>query len=174
MKKIYILLMQTYTIPARIIKLFTKCQYSHVGISLEKNCQIIYSFGRKKWNSILNSGFSVEHKDGDFFKKFNKTICKIYELEITEEQYSQLKDILYNMENNSNQYKYDYFGLVPRYFGIPFTLKNRYVCSYFIASLLEKTNIHNFEKDIWFITPKDFENIPEFNEIYIGKYLSYK
>lgn len=44
MKKIYILLMHTNTIPAKIIKFVTRYEYSHVGISLEKNCNTIYSF----------------------------------------------------------------------------------------------------------------------------------
>ena len=78
MKKIYILLMHTYTIPSKIVKIFTNYEYSHVGISLSRECDEIYSFGRKKINSILNGGFVVEKKDGEFFKKFNNTKCKIF------------------------------------------------------------------------------------------------
>ena len=50
MKKIYILLMHTYTIPSKIVKIFTNYEYSHVGISLSRECDEIYSFGRKKIN----------------------------------------------------------------------------------------------------------------------------
>lgn len=42
MKKIYLILMHTYTIPSRLVRLFTRYEYSHVGISLEKECNKIY------------------------------------------------------------------------------------------------------------------------------------
>ena len=83
--------MHTHTMPSRLVKIFTNYEYSHVGISLDKECNNIYSFGRKKLNSILNGGFVVEKKDGLFFRKFNKTECKIYELEVTNSQYKDLK-----------------------------------------------------------------------------------
>ncbi len=174
MKKIYILLMHTRTIPARIIRKVTNYEYSHVGICLDKDCNAIYSFGRKHLHYVLDAGFLVEYKDGEFFKTFNKTKCKIYEVEVTNKQYNEVKKILNDMLNNNEKYKYDFFGIIPRYFGIPITIKNRYVCSYFVASILEKANIHNFEKDVCFVNPKDFENIQGFNEIYSGNYTNYK
>ena len=174
MKKIYVLLMHTKTIPARFIKFITRYEYSHVAISLDKTCETIYSFGRKKVNSILDSGFSIEKKEGEFFKKFNKTRCKIYELEISDEKYENLKEVLKEMELNIDTYKYDFLGIVVRFFKIPVTFKNKYVCSYFVASVLEKSNICKFDKEVCFIKPKDFENIKGMKEIYIGEYKLYK
>lgn len=69
MKKIYIILMHTRTIPAKLIKFATKYEYSHVGLSLEESCEEIYSFGRRKATSIINSGFTVEHKGRRIFSK---------------------------------------------------------------------------------------------------------
>jgi len=173
MKKIYIILMHTKTIPSKLVKLFTRYEYSHVGISLDKNCNTIYSFGRTKPNSIIDSGFSIENKNGNFFKLFNKTVCKIYELEVTDKQYDDLSNILNNMKEHIDDFKYDYFGIVPRYFGFPLTFKNKYVCSYFVAYILEKSNIYDFSKNVCLIKPKDFENLEGFTEIYRGNYLLY-
>lgn len=173
MKKIYILLMHTHTMPARLVKIFTNYEYSHVGISLEEECNSIYSFGRKKLNSILNGGFVVEKKNGLFFRKFNKTECKIYELEVTNSQYKDLKKILDDMELNSEKYKYDFLGIVPRFFKIPITLKNRYVCSYFVAYVLQKTGICNFTKNVCLINPRDFERLEGTKEIYTGYFNMY-
>lgn len=173
MKKIYILLMHTYTMPSKIVKIFTNYEYSHVGISLSRECDEIYSFGRKKINSILNGGFVVEKKDGEFFKKFNNTKCKIYELNVPEEKYLELKKILNDMKRNSNKYKYDFLGILPRYFKIPLTIKNRYVCSYFVAYVLEKSNIYKFTKNVCLINPKDFESLKGFKEVYSGKFKLY-
>ena len=174
MKNIYILLMHTNTAPANFVKFMTNYKYSHVAISLEKPCNVIYSFGRKKLNSVLDAGFTIENKDGEFFKKFNNTYFKIYEIAIQDEQYISLENTIKNMEQNKDTYKYDFFGTAFRYFNIPISFKNKYVCSYFVASLLEENSIHNFNKKTYFVKPKDFEKISGCDEIYKGKYCLYK
>lgn len=173
MKKIYILLMQTNTIPARIIRFFTRYTYSHVAISFDKNCDITYSFGRKELKHPLNGGFIKEKKNGEFFEYFNKTKCKIYEVSVTDKEYTDAITIIENMEKNMDTYKYDFYGMIFRFFNIPKTYENKYVCSYFVASVLEKANIYKFKKDICLVEPKDFEELNECSnvkEIYKGKY----
>ena len=174
MKNIYILLMHTHTMPANFVKLMTNYEYSHVAISLDKKCDVLYSFGRKRLNSILDAGFSIENKDGEFFKKFNNTYCKIYEVPIQDEQYGNLENTIKKMKDNKDVYKYDFIGTAFRYFNIPVSFKNKYVCSHFVASLLEENSIHNFNKKSYFVKPKDFEKISTFDEIYTGKYNLYK
>ena len=77
------------------------------------------------------------------------------------------------MKRNSNKYKYDFLGILPRYFKIPLTIKNRYVCSYFVAYVLEKSNIYKFTKNVCLINPKDFESLKGFKEVYSGKFKLY-
>ena len=172
MKRIYVLLMHTNTYPSKFVKFMTK--YSHVALSLDKSCHTLYSFGRKKPNTIIDGGFSIENKDGEFFKKFSNAECKIYELDVQDEQYKNLKNNIEDMEENRDDYKYDFLGTAFRYLNIPVTFKNKYVCSYFVASILEKNNIYNFNKETSLIKPQDFENLDGFTEIYAGKYLLYK
>ncbi len=172
-RKIYLLLMHTNTIPSRLVKWFTRYEYSHVGISLDKNCYTIYSFGRRYVNTILNGGLSIERKDGEFFRKFNKAVCKIYEKEVSVQQYEFIKSELDEMKKNIDCYKYDFIGIIPRFFNIPVTFKNRYVCSYFIAEILDKADVFHFDKPICLTKPKDFENLNGFHEIYKGSYLSF-
>ena len=171
-KKIYIIQMNTKTIPSRIISLFTLYKYSHVALSFNRNCDITYSFGRKKLYSIFNGGFIMESKNGKFFNKFNNTDCKIYEINITNKQYRDLVRIINYVKKNNSIYGYDYLGIILRCLGIKISFKNKYVCSYFVAQLLEETNIYNFNKETFLVKPKDFDNI--FNLIYTGKYLLYK
>lgn len=174
MKKIYIIQMHTKTIPARFIKLFTRYNYSHIALSFDKNCNIIYSAGRKKYNSVLDAGFVEEYKNGKFFKKFFDTKCRIFELDITDKQYKRLKKKIQYMKKHEELFKYDYFGIIFRFFKLPVNFKNRYVCSYLIAKILTDTGITKFSKPLYFIEPKDFENIPNIVEIYRGNFLRYK
>jgi len=174
MKKVYIIQMDTKTIPSRIISLFTMYKYSHVAISFNRNCDITYSFGRKNLYSILNGGFVIENKSGKFFKKFRDTKCRIYEISVTDKQYNDLVKIIKYMKKNKECYKYDYLGIILRYLKIPVTFKNKYVCSYFVAQLLEEANVCDFKKDTCFVGPKDFEKVNGFNLIYTGKYALYR
>ena len=80
--------------------------------------------------------------------------------------------IVYCAEN-INTYKYDFLGTGLRFLYIPITFKNRYVCSYFVADVLEKSSISDFKKKTYFVKPKDFEKLNGLKEIYTGKYSSY-
>lgn len=168
--KIYILQLHTRTIPAILIKFITRYEYSHIAISFTKDCEEIYSFGRKKLNNIFDSGFITEKKDGPFFKKFNKATCRIYELDVTQKQYDDLEKIISDIKSNENKYKYDFIGMGLRFFRIPASFKNKYVCSYFIADILDKANIYKFEKKNFFVEPRDFETISNSKIIYEGSY----
>lgn len=169
--KIYVIQMHTHTMPSRLIKLFTHYKYSHIAISLTPECDKIYSFGRKELNSIINSGFVIENRDGDFFNKFNETTCRIFEIEVTKKQYRNLKKIIKYMKIHSDLYKYDFIGIVLRFFKIPVRFKNRYVCSFFVADVLEKAHICKFNKKSRFVEPKDFEKIDGVKQVYEGRYL---
>ena len=166
--------MHTNTIPSKFVRFFTRYNYSHVAISLDKNCDTIYSFGRKNIHSFIDGGFVVENKNGEFFNFFNKTVCKIYEIDVTDKQYKDVKKILNDMEQNSDKFKYDVWGVIPRFFGIPITFKNKYVCSYFVAYILDRAKIYKFDKRICLINPSYFEKIYKLNLIYSGSYLLYE
>lgn len=172
MKKIYLILMQTNTIPARFIRLFTRYKYSHVALSFSDDCNLVYSFGRKKVNNFIDAGFVIESKNGPFFKKFNNTTCTIYEVDITEDQYEKAVKIMEFMKHNDFKYGYDFLGAFLRYFRIPISFKNRYVCSYFVAEVLEKSDIYKFNKPTYCILPKDFSEIGDFKVVYEGKFVN--
>ena len=172
--KIYIIQMHTKTIPATLIKFITRYKYSHIALSFDKSCNTTYSFGRKKYNSIIDCGFVEENKNGMFFKKFKDTKCRIFEISVTKEQYYKLKEKMVYMKDNEDLYKHDFIGIILRYFKVPICFKNKYVCSQFVAKLLEESKIYKFNKKIYFVQPKDFEMMSNTNEIYTGKYLLYK
>lgn len=168
MKDIYILQMHTGTIPSIIIKLFTRYKYSHVLISLDSSLTKMYSFGRKQLFNPLNAGLVIENIDGEFFKHFKKTKCRIYKLTISNEQYNKLKNILNDFETNINDYKYDIIGLLFKCISVPIKREKHYVCSQFVAEVLSKADIYNFDKPTSLVKPKDFEKINNTENIFSG------
>lgn len=168
MKDIYILQMHTGTIPSIIIKLFTRYKYSHVLLSLDSSFKRMYSFGRKQLFNPLNGGLVIEDIDGKFFNHFNKTKCRIYKLTISDEQYKKLKNILKYYEQNIDDYKYDFLGIIFKCFYIPIKREKYYVCSQFIAEVLKDADIYNFNKPTSLVTPRDFETISNTENIFSG------
>ena len=55
MKNIYLIITYTGTIPAKLIKLYTKNEYSHISISLDKELTEMYSFARLNPYNFLNA-----------------------------------------------------------------------------------------------------------------------
>ena len=94
MKKIYIILTHTGTILSRIIKTYTKDEFSHVSIALDNELKEMYSFGRLNPYNPFIGGFIHEYLNKGTFKRFVKTRAKIIELEIDDKQYNELKHII--------------------------------------------------------------------------------
>lgn len=174
MKKIYVVMMHTGTIFSRVVKTFTKYKYSHITISLDKSCDTVYSFGRRNPKSVLNGGYNIEKKDGEFFSRFHNTSCRVLEKEVTNEQYDNIQFILNAMNDEYSKYRYDYLGVVLRFFNIPVTFNYRYVCSQFVAYVLETAGIAKFNKKTCMVEPRDFSKLDGFKIIYEGRYCDYQ
>ena len=86
MKKIYIVLTHTGTLLSKLIKKYTKYDFSHVSIALDIELKEMYSFGRLRPSNPFFAGFVHEYIDKGTFKRFYNTTAKIYSLEVTEEQ----------------------------------------------------------------------------------------
>ena len=171
MKNIYIILSYTGTIMSKIVKLYTRYEYSHVSIALDKNIDKMYSFGRKNIYNIFDAGFVTENKHSTFYKKFKNTKCVILEVSVTEKQYVELSNILKTYEEHKDNYKYDLIGVFLRPFNIKFDRKNYFYCTKFVKEVLEDSNIYKFDND--FVKPSYFMDIPNKNIIYEGKFCVY-
>jgi len=171
MKKIYIILSHSGTIPSKLVKLFTLYKYSHVSISLNDSLETMYSFGRKSINNPFNGGFIIEKRLGKFFKKYNKTRCTVLELNVSREQYLKIIDIINKYKKDIDIYKYNFIGVFFKIFNIRITRKNYNDCSSFVASVLKEASIYNFNKRV--VKPVDFLSIPDNKIIYSGRILDY-
>ncbi len=168
--KVYIILMYTGTIASIAVRRFTKYKYAHAVISIDKRLSKMYSFGRKGKYNMFNAGFVNYGFDSAFFQRFNETSGIIYELEVTKKQYNSLKKELNNFEKDVNKYRYDILGLLFRHFYKDFIARdNYYVCTQFVASVLEKADIYHFNKPVKNVKVIDFTKIPNLNKVYEGK-----
>lgn len=112
MKEIYIVLTHTGTSLSRIIKYYTKDEFSHVSIALDLKLRQMYSFGRLHPYNPFWGGLVHEQINQGTFKRFYKTISAVYALKIRDEQYQKIRSIIEKMEEEKERYKFNIIGLI--------------------------------------------------------------
>lgn len=166
MKKIYIVLTHTGTILSRIIKKYTKDEFSHISISLDKELNEMYSFGRLNPYNAFWGGFVHESIHKGTFKRFYNTKAKIYYLEVTEKQYEHIKNLIKYIDENKQKYKFNILGLFAAGFNKQIKEEYSFYCAEFVKYVIESAGIDiNLPETV---KPEDFKKIEGLVEIYTG------
>src|SRR5690625_4141361 len=165
-KRVYILLTDTGSILTKLIKLYTKKPYNHASISFDSELSEVYSFGRKKAENPFIGGFVKEDVTKGLFKQAE---CAIYSFSVTNDQVQKMKEFIKEIEAQQEGYRYNFLGLFGFIFNKPINRKKSFFCSQFVASVLKKCNIIDFEKPMSLIAPNDLQQISKFQLMYEGK-----
>ena len=171
MKKIYIILTYTGTLLSKIIKFYTKNEFSHVSISLDKELKYMYSFGRLNAYNPFWGGFVHEGINRGTFKRFSNTNANIYSLVIENNQYEKLKQEIFNIKKERKLYKFNTLGLFAVGFKIKIKFNQSFYCAEFVKYTLDKANIPNKLPDL--VKPEDFKDIKNLDLEYSGKLSKY-
>ena len=172
MKQIYFVLTRTGTILSKIIKIYTRDEFSHSSIALDRELQQMYSFGRLNPYNAFVGGFVHEYIDKGTFKRFKNTRCKIFALDVEEEKYEKLKTNILNFEKEKSKYKFNIKGLFAVGFNIKYTKENYFYCAEFIKYITEKSDINLNLPEL--VRPESFKDVKELREIYKGLLRDYK
>lgn len=170
MKKIYIVLTYTGTILAKIIRIYTKREFSHVSIALDENLKEMYSFGRLNPYNPFWGGFVHEGLDRGTFKRFKKTKARVYSLTVNEEQYDKVVKVIRDIQNNKFDYNYNILGLAAVLINYKVKREKYFYCAEFVKYVLEESNICNLPE---VIKPEDFKEIDNLNVVYNGVFQEY-
>lgn len=166
MKKIYIVLTYTGTILSKLIKIYTRKEYSHVSIALDEDLQHMYSFGRLNAYNPFFGGFVHERVDKGTYRRFKKTKTRIYSLQVLDENYEEIVNVIKDIKNNRREYHYNIIGLICVAIHLKFKREKSFYCAEFVKYVLEKSNINNELPDL--IKPEDFNNIKGLDIVYSG------
>ena len=172
MKKIYIILTNSGSVLSRIIKFYTKKEFSHVSISLDRKLVHMYSFGRLKPTNPFFAGFvheSIRH--GTFYRFKNTTTC-IYSIDVEDEQYEIIKMAIKEFKRKRRAYKFNIIWLFAVALHIKIKTKNSFYCAEFVKDVLQRANL---AKDLpLIIKPEDFKKLDNINQEYKGMLRDYK
>ena len=169
MRKIYIVLSYTGSLPSQLIKYATKKHYTHVSLSLDKGLTEMYSFGRRYLRFPVPGGFIKENVTQGLYAR-EKTCIVVQEISITEEQYDKLLNILSSFQ--VNPVYYDYKGAIGIYFNKDLFSEHGYVCSSFVNQMLNMIEVKT-KKNNWEIEPEDFLDLENTLLIYEGNASNY-
>ena len=166
MRKIYIVLTYTGTLLARIVRFYTKKEYSHVSIALDEDLSRMYSFGRLNPYNAFIGGFVREGINFGTFARFRNTKCSIECIEITDEQYFELKRLIKNFEKKKRIYTFNVVGLFAVALNMKIQKENSFYCAEFVKYALEESHI--VEELPKIIRPDDFSNLKKSKLVYEG------
>jgi len=166
MKQIYIILTHTGTILSKIIKTYTGSEFSHISISLDKELNKMYSFGRLNPYNPFIGGFVQECISKGTFKRFKNTWTTIYSLEVTNEQYKTIEQHIQQFKQHKEEYKFNVIGLFAVAFNLKIRFNNSYYCAEFVQFLMEQAKIKNELPKV--IKPEDFKKLEGLIPLYSG------
>lgn len=171
MKKIYIVLTYTGTILSKLVKMYTRREFSHVSIALDEDLEQMYSFGRLNPYNPFIGGFVQEGIDRGTFKRFKKTKTRIYSLQVQDEQYEKIVEVINDIKNNKFDYKFNVLGLIGVVIHFKVKKEKCFYCAEFVKYVLEKSHIEENLPEL--IKPEDFKEISDLDIVYTGALREY-
>ena len=162
-RKIFVLLTQFPGFDSRALRWWTRFPYSHVSLGLDEDMNTFYSFVVK--------GFIVED-----ISRYNKPgrspfPCELYGLEVSELTYQAVKKNILSFIQKRSSLSYSRLGLILTLINIPWRLKNRYICSHFVAQTLQRCTAIRLKKDSTLYLPGDFPSLKGLHMIFKGDLL---
>lgn len=169
-QSLYILMSNTGTNFTKFIGKYTKAPYNHVSLCLDKDLEYIYSFGRRFPSNPLLGGFVREYKDKGTFARFKDTECMIIEIPVSRKQYINVKKQLLTFIKWKFLFLYNplFFTVA---FKFPIKIPICFVCTHFVAHVLQVADIIYFGKRPEETTPNDFMTLTSNYEVIYEGYL---
>jgi hypothetical protein len=142
---IYIVFISTNTYMGKMIRFFTKNEYSHVTISFDRDLRRMYSFARYYINSPILGGFVTESPLRYLYG--NKDVqIKLCELPLKQEDYEWIQERMRFFHSHSDRMIYNTINAVLSLFGKRLNRNDMFTCLEFVTHLLRYPNIITIRK----------------------------
>ena len=92
-------------------------------------------------------------------------------MEIDEEKYERLEEIIENIQQKKKLYKFNVIGLIAVALNVRIKREKCFYCAEFVKYVLEQSEVVELPE---IIKPDDFNKLNGLNEVYIGKLQDYK
>lgn len=177
---LYIVLTRTNTVLSNLIRMIKNDEYTHAALSLDKELNHMYSFGRRSTYNPFIGMFKKEDIHEGVYKFCNNLPGAIIEVEVNRQQYEKAEAILNHFISNSHLYKYNYKGLVHSLFKIQVCSDDSFLCSEFVYYVLKQSGIADLKVSRNMVRPQSLlsiegkiivkGNLKEFNVFETNRY----
>ena len=172
MKKIYIVLIQSPTVPAKLMNFFKRNKYTHAALSLDEELRSMFSFGRHWTSYPCPCGFKQENFNEGVYGKCADLPGVVLELDVTDEQYEKAMVKLDEFILRSKHYKYNYLGVFANFFKVDYKHKNKFFCSEFVYYILYESGILDLGTSRVFVSPQELSTVSK-KVVYEGNLKTY-
>lgn len=173
-KYVYVILTKSMTIAGKVIRKFTKGEYSHASISLDRDLNEMYSFARYHYHTPMVAGFTSESITSLGLGREEDIDFKIFKIPVTNYQFHLIRKRIEYFKNNSDKYLYNLFGLIFYPVNIEFNVKDTYICTEWVAKTLAYGKIEQEKLNRNRITPVEIIDILKQYEYYSGNIAEYE
>lgn len=143
--------------------------YGHASIGVDQNGvdqndEVYWSFNFK--------GFRKE-KPKKNEAIVSKSVC--YKLSVTKEEYDKVVEMIEEFQSRRFEWKYNLAGLLLSRINIKRQKKDHYFCSEFVAEMLQRANIVEFNKNVAHYLPnrleKEMQKLQNLERVVMNPYL---
>ncbi len=134
-KKLYVMISSTNTKMGNFIRFFTRYEYNHVSLSIDKDLKNFVSFGRIVNDAPLYGGFVNETIERYMYRGKSSKV-RLFCLDIDEKKYNALLELFRDADNPNSGLIYNYFDALATPLGLQVKVKGAYTCLGFANAVL--------------------------------------
>lgn len=174
MKYVYVVVSHSGSVISRLIRAFTKDEYSHVSVALDGDLSRMYSFSRLHTQVPIPGGFVRESRERGILCKFKNAEIVVLRIATDDAKYAALCAHLDEMYAERDKYHYNYRGFFAAGRGKPpAKRKYYYYCSEFVKDILERFRLVDEGELPLAVRPVGFLRLRRGEEIYRGRLSGY-
>lgn len=153
---IYIVLVKALTGLGNFARKFSKYEYTHIAVCLNKNINDFITFSRKKHYTPFNSGFMHETLDCYAFGSNEKIKLKIFKVPVTIENKKIIEQYIKKIAND-NEYIFNLYSMATMSLFHGFRIYKTHNCMSFVSKILELSKSVNMTKKYYKYNIKDID-----------------
>lgn len=153
---IYIVLVKALTGLGKFARKFSKYEYTHIAVCLNKNINDFITFSRKKHYTPFDSGFMHETLDCYAFGSNEKIKLKIFKVPVTIENKKIIEQYIKKIAND-NEYIFNLYSMATMSLFHGFRIYKTHNCMSFVSKILELSKSVNMTKKYYKYNIKDID-----------------
>lgn len=170
---IYVVFLITNTNMGKLIRFFTRNQYSHVTVAFDRDLNRMYSFARYHVNSPISGGFVVE-QPARYLSDNQDVTVKLCQIPVTVDEYERIRKEITYFNENKEEMIYNTFNAVLSLIRKRIEMKNTFTCLEFVSYLLRYPNVHEIRElerrlERFVVYNGSFRDIAKWEQSYIDE-----